>query len=118
MVEYEVGYKKPPKHTQFKKGVCANPKGRGKKAKPDLVGVIDNFKSARLTYRKNGVKKKAPRSELHERQLVKEALEGRLTSIADILGILEHPIPNNDSEPQIIIVRGGLPTRDKEDRDL
>ena len=29
MIEFEIGYKKPPLRTRFKKGVCANPKGRG-----------------------------------------------------------------------------------------
>jgi hypothetical protein len=29
--DYEVGYKKPPKATQFKKGASGNPKGRPKK---------------------------------------------------------------------------------------
>jgi hypothetical protein len=31
MADYEVGYKKPPRHSQFKKGNRANPHGRGKR---------------------------------------------------------------------------------------
>ena len=27
MSDYDVGYGKPPKHAQFKKGVCPNPMG-------------------------------------------------------------------------------------------
>jgi len=30
MSDYEVGYKKPPRHSQFKPGNRGNPKGRGK----------------------------------------------------------------------------------------
>jgi hypothetical protein len=30
--DYEIGYKKPPRHTRFKKGQSGNPKGRPKKA--------------------------------------------------------------------------------------
>ena len=34
IVEGEVGYKKPPKHSQFKKGQSGNPSGRKKKIVP------------------------------------------------------------------------------------
>jgi len=38
----KVGYKKPPKKTQFKKGKSGNPKGRPKKSNPQEK--IDNWK--------------------------------------------------------------------------
>ena len=31
--DYDIGYKKPPKHSQFKDGVSGNPRGRPPKAK-------------------------------------------------------------------------------------
>ena len=34
IVEGNVGYKKPPKHSQFKKGQSGNPSGRKKKIVP------------------------------------------------------------------------------------
>ncbi|MEE4185174.1 MAG: hypothetical protein V2J12_05360, partial [Gammaproteobacteria bacterium] len=33
--DYKVGYKKPPRHTRFTKGVSGNRLGRPKKQKPD-----------------------------------------------------------------------------------
>ncbi len=39
MGEYEVGYGKPPQHTQFKKGQSGNPRGRPRKPEPDPINV-------------------------------------------------------------------------------
>ena len=33
MADSDVGYKRPPKHTQFKKGESGNPRGRPKRSK-------------------------------------------------------------------------------------
>jgi hypothetical protein len=30
--DYEIGYRKPPRNTQFQKGISGNPKGRPKKS--------------------------------------------------------------------------------------
>lgn len=41
--DYEVGYRKPPKHTRFRKGQSGNPAGRPRKEKPrqDLRSVLE-----------------------------------------------------------------------------
>lgn len=44
--DYEIGYKKPPRDTQFKKGESGNPKGRpkGRKSSADHMRAILNKK--------------------------------------------------------------------------
>ena len=47
MSDYKVGHRKPPKHSRFKKGVSANPKGR-RKRKPLLAAgdIVNNVLNA------------------------------------------------------------------------
>ena len=40
MSDYEVGYGKPPKHSRFRKGVCANPRGRGKRRRFEAEEIL------------------------------------------------------------------------------
>ena len=51
MTDYEVGYGRPPIHTRFKKGVCPNPKGRGKRDSTEMVKTIRNVLSEEMEYR-------------------------------------------------------------------
>ncbi len=109
MSDYEVGYKKPPKHTQFKKGVCANPRGRGKKKQPDIAEIVGAFATAEIPYRENGVEKVASRDELLIRKQIAKAVKGHVPSAAALLKLLEHPPTIGKPDPISLIIRGGLP---------
>jgi hypothetical protein len=39
--DYKVGYKRPPQHSQWKKGQCGNPKRQYKRAPKGTVALID-----------------------------------------------------------------------------
>ena len=41
MSDYEVGRGRPPRKNRFKKGLSGNPGGRPKKAKPDILAMLD-----------------------------------------------------------------------------
>ena len=59
--DYDTGYKKPPKHTRFRKGQSGNPKGRPRKIKDParlleieldkMISVRDGGKEVRISKR-------------------------------------------------------------------
>ena len=44
----KVGYCKPPKHTRFQKGICPNPKGRGKREADALASAVDDVLNTKV----------------------------------------------------------------------
>jgi hypothetical protein len=62
MVDYETGYKKRPKHSQFKPGNRANPHGhRGKKEPRTAAEIFNEVMNEFVEYREGGKAKRAPR---------------------------------------------------------
>jgi hypothetical protein len=51
MANYEVGYKKPPRHSQFKPGNRANPHGRGKRKLRTQAEIFNEVMNHLAEYR-------------------------------------------------------------------
>jgi len=81
--DYEIGYGKPPKHTQFKKGQSGNPLGRPKKkrAVPDLIEKV-------LSEEVMVSGKKRSKRELFVIALVNDAIKGNATARRLLLSYL------------------------------
>lgn len=73
--DYEVGYAKPPKHTQFKKDQSGNPKGRPKGSRNFSTDVRDTLK-ARVGLTGDGKRKTVSTQLATLLQLRKKALSG------------------------------------------
>ncbi len=73
--DYEVGYKKPPKHMQFKKGQSGNGKGRPKGSRNFSADVKDTLK-ARVGLTGDGKRKTVSTQLATLLQLRKKALSG------------------------------------------
>ena len=76
--EYEVGYKKPPKHSQFKKGQSGNKRGRPKKrfTIADVESAFDNALMESITVSENGTVRKIKKLDALAKQTVNKAVKG------------------------------------------
>jgi hypothetical protein len=79
--DFEVGYKKPPVATRYKKGQSGNPCGKKKEEVVDefdpgkILQAIDN---ETIVVKINGKRARMTKVEIHIRQLFSRAIEGNL----------------------------------------
>ena len=105
MPSYEVGYKKPPRHSQFKPGNRCNPKGRGKRKVETEAEILKRVLNFPAEFRHGGKSKRAPRIELMIRSLGSNALKGDVGAAAMLLKIRAHCEKYGDINPTIITLR-------------
>ena len=102
MTDYEVGYGRPPIHTRFKKGVCPNPKGRGKRDSTEMASIIRNALSEEVEYREGQRVRRGSKLEAIIRKLFSEAMRGDVSSAALLLKMREHVETHGDIGPTVI----------------
>jgi hypothetical protein len=73
--QYEIGYKKPPSHTRFKRGMSGNAHGRPKGAR-NFATVIEKELKARIEVTENGKRKRISKREAIAKQTVNRAAAG------------------------------------------
>jgi len=89
--DYEVGYRKPPKQTQFKKGRSGNPAGRSKGSR-SFKSLLMSALSEKVTVKENGCSRKVSKREAAAIQIANKAAMGDLRSakfIAALVDLLE-----------------------------
>lgn len=87
--DYEVGYKKPPKHSQFKKGQSGNKKGRPKGSK-NANTLIHEIANEVITVRaRNGKLIKKRRIEIIVENLTTEAMKRDIKSTTLAINLLK-----------------------------
>jgi hypothetical protein len=77
---YKVGYRRPPKHGQFKKGQSGNPKGRPKGTQ-NLATVLASELRERVVINENGQRRTVTKMVAATKQLVNRAAGGDIKAL-------------------------------------
>ena len=85
--DYEVGYGKPPKNSQFKPGQSGNPKGRSKGARNLKTDLAEEL-SETLTIRENGKTQKISKRRAMIKSTMAKALKGDPRAIKLVLDMI------------------------------
>lgn len=81
---YEVGYGKPPKATQFRKGKSGNPNGRPKRSRNTSTLVKEALDEI-VTVSINGISRRLTKREVVSQRVVEKAMKGDLNALKQIL---------------------------------
>jgi Family of unknown function (DUF5681) len=114
MSRYHVGFRHPPKATQFKPGVSGNPRGRPKGTSnlaTDLAAELDE----KITVREDGHPRRVSKQRALIKSLMANALKGDARSSTAILSLYARVItepPEDESaidEEEVKILRRFVP---------
>ena len=95
MADYEVGYGKPPKHTQFKKGVSGNPGGRGKRP-ATMAAVLQDALRETITVFQDGKRKTITKMEAAVKRLIDKSIAGDMSAFR-VLSVLTQVLSDSPS---------------------
>jgi hypothetical protein len=96
--EYDIGYKKPPKATQFKAGISGNPKGR-RKGKANVATILKRALEEKVVINENGVRKTVTKLDAAIKQLANKAASGDLAALRQLMA-LTSVLDQSDDSPK------------------
>ena len=101
--DYKVGYGRPPKATQFKKGFSGNKKGRPKGTK-SIATVFLAEMNQRVAITENGERRTITKAEAALKQLINKAATGDPKAILTMINIARElgnlKLPDTLQQPQ------------------
>ena len=99
--DYEVGFKKPPKKTQFKKGQSGNPKGRPKGVK-NLTTDLQEELESKIQITEDGKTFKVTKQRAMLKTMLAKAMKGdaRSANVLINLAISIEQAKGQDTDPE------------------
>lgn len=85
---YHVGYGKPPRHSQFKKGASGNKKGRPKGSK-NFASLFESELAKQITITENGQRKRISKREGIVKQIINKAVAGEAKAVQVVMEMVE-----------------------------
>jgi hypothetical protein len=83
-----VGYRRPPIHTQFKRGQSGNPKGRPK-AKLNVAPLMKRIFTEQVTFREGDRVRKMSKFEAMHYSQIHKAIKGDSKAFSTLVGLVE-----------------------------
>jgi hypothetical protein len=102
MSEYKIGYAKPPKSGQFKRGKSGNPKGRAKgslKLATDLAAELNE----QITVREDGRARRVSKQRALIKSLMAKALQGDIRANAAILALYARVLTDLPDDQESVV---------------
>lgn len=101
--DYAVGYGKPPRHTQFKKGRSGNPRGRPKGAKNLSTELAEELQE-RIALREGGARRVVSKQRAMLKRLMEKALQGDARSASLVINMVARFLDQSaaDAEPTVL----------------
>jgi hypothetical protein len=97
--DYEVGYRKPPRHSQFRKGQSGNPKGRPKGTQNLRTDFLEEL-SERMTIREGSREVTLSKQRVLMKSLMSGALKGSPAAIKSVLELAFRFAELSEEEPR------------------
>ena len=95
--DYDVGYKKPPKKTQFKRGRSGNPRGRPKGTKNFKTELAEELQE-RVRVREGGTAREVSKQRAMLKRLTEKALHGDARSASIIVNMVARFLDQSEEE--------------------
>jgi hypothetical protein len=86
--DYVVGYRRPPKASQFMAGKSGNPKGRPKGSRP-VGAVLQDIIQQKIAVTENGKTRRIPALEVMLRRLVNDAMRSDPRAMKLLLALID-----------------------------